>query len=129
MTIAFDAWSPEHLKEFEAAHANPRVGSRLVSETDDFRIWSISLKPGERLPFHKHVLDYFWTAVTPGRARSHVDDGSVREMDYVPGQTQHHHYGPGEYKIHDLENVGSTELVFTTVEIKKSANPPLRIDP
>jgi hypothetical protein len=34
--------------------------------------------------------------------------------------------GPGERMVHDLENIGSTVLAFTTVELKLgSANAPL----
>jgi hypothetical protein len=43
----------------------------------------------------------------------------------VAGQTSHLTYGPGEFKVHDLENIGDTELIFTTVEFLDSANPPL----
>lgn len=34
--------------------------------TDRVRVWTIGLKPGQRLGFHTHVLDYFWTSVTGG---------------------------------------------------------------
>jgi Sodium:solute symporter family len=36
-------------------------------------------------------------------------------------------FGPGEFMIHDLENIGDTVLVFTTVEFLASANPPLSV--
>ncbi len=49
----------------------------LASENDRVRVWTISLKPGERLPFHKHVLDYFWTATAAGTTRSHYSDGRI----------------------------------------------------
>ena len=106
---------------------NPCVGTRLLSEDARVRVWEIRLQPGERIGFHRHVLDYFWTAGTPGRARSHNPDGPSTETTYAAGETKHHVYGPGEYKVHDLENVGSTELVFTTVEFLQSANAPLSI--
>jgi hypothetical protein len=47
------------------------------------------------------------------------------EVSYLSGDTQHHRYGLGEFMIHDLENIGETELVFTTVEFLDSANAPL----
>jgi beta-alanine degradation protein BauB len=106
---------------------NPRVGTKLLSETDRVRVWEIRLPPGERIGFHRHVLDYFWTAVTAGSARSHQGDGTTVEANYVPGQTQHNAYGTGEFKVHDLENIGSTELVFTTVEFLQSANAAMAI--
>lgn len=110
-----------------SARRNGRVGTRLVSETDTVRVWHIVLEPGDRLPAHCHVLDYFWTATAPGRARSQTPDGRVVEVEYVEGDTRHLAFGPGEFMIHDLENVGDTTLRFTTVEFKKSANKPLEI--
>ena len=118
-------WPEEIRREFEAGVSNGRVGTRLVSETDRLRIWLIKLSPGERLPVHRHVLDYFWTAVTPGRARSNMGDGSTVEATYKEGDTRHFVYGPGEYKLHDLENIGENELIFTTVETKTGVNEPL----
>jgi len=96
----------------------------LLSEDDRVRVWEIRLEPGERIGFHCHGLDYFWTAVTPGKALSRGGDGSAVEATYAAGQRQHHVYGAGEHKVHDLENTGTTELVFTTVEFLRSANPP-----
>jgi beta-alanine degradation protein BauB len=114
-------------EEFVARAGNGQVGSRLVSETERVRVWHLSLKPGERIGFHTHVLDYFWTAVTAGQARSHYADGRTVEVSYLSGDTQHHRYGLGEFMIHDLENIGETELVFTTVEFLDSANAPLEL--
>jgi quercetin dioxygenase-like cupin family protein len=125
MTTPMQDWPDPIRREFEAGVTSGRVGSRLLSETDRVRVWTIKLRPGERLPFHKHVLDYFWTAVTPGAARSHMTDGSTVEVTYEEGETRHFAYGPGEYKIHDLENIGDSDLVFTTVEFKTGVNEPL----
>jgi quercetin dioxygenase-like cupin family protein len=113
--------------EFAANLRNGRVGSRLVSETEDLRVWHIELKPGERLPVHRHVLTYFWTAMIVGRARSHQQDGSTVEVEYAAGDTRHLRFGEGESMMHDLENIGGTVLVFATVEFKKSGNPPLPV--
>ncbi|MFO1123780.1 MAG: hypothetical protein U1F47_15850 [Hyphomicrobiales bacterium] len=102
------------------------VGQRLLSETTDVRVWRIELAPGERVAFHTHVLNYFWTATSAGRSRSSYDDGRVAETAYDVGTTRHYAFGPGERMIHDLENIGDTVLSFTTVELKRgSANAPL----
>ncbi|MGX5668947.1 hypothetical protein ACWKW9_23550 [Rhizobium daejeonense] len=130
--FVFDRWpSPPGdmekalAEEFTANAGNGRVGSKLVSETDRVRVWSLTLKPSERIGFHTHVLDYFWTAVTGGAARSHYGDGRVAETTYQAGDTKHFTFGRGEFMTHDLENIGQTDLVFTTVEFKDSANAPL----
>lgn len=119
---------PEWLRQdFEQHQLNGCVGSHLVSETDRVRVWSLRLPPGGRLPFHRHVLNYFWTAVNPGRARSHYHDGRVLEPEHRAGDTKHLHFGAGEFMIHDLENIGDTDLVFTTVEFLDSPNAALPI--
>lgn len=71
------------------------------------------------------LLDYFWTAITTGHGRQHASDGTTREVYYTPGQTRHRTFDRGAYLLHDLENIGKTELVFTTVEFTDSANSPL----
>ncbi|WP_439400097.1 hypothetical protein ACRQ5Q_41535 (plasmid) [Bradyrhizobium sp. PMVTL-01] len=121
-------WPDLIRKEFETNQFNGRVGTRLLSETERVRVWEIRLAPGERIAFHRHVLDYFWTAVTPGSARSHMQDGTTVEAIYRAGDTRHFKYGKGEYKIHDLENTGVNDLWFTTVEFLDSANEPIKLD-
>jgi hypothetical protein len=120
-------WPPAVAREFAERQFDGRVGTRLLSDDGRVRVWEIRLAPGERIGFHRHVLDYFWTAVTPGRARSNQQDGTTIESEYEVGETRHERYAPGEYKVHDLENVGATELIFTTVEFLQSANKPLEL--
>ena len=120
-------WPAEIAAEFEreAKNQNPCVGSTLLSEDERSRVWIIRLAPGERVGFHRHVLDYFWTSITGGRGRQYVHDGTVLEATYHPGETKHESYGKGEYKVHDLANLDDREMIFMTVEFKDSANKPL----
>jgi len=123
-------WPPALKAEFarEAEKPNACVGSELLSETEKTRVWMIRLKPGERIGFHRHVLNYFWTSVNGGRGRQHLMDGTTVEYTYHPGETRHEEYGAGEYKVHDLENLGDQDMIFMTVEsIEGSANKPLPI--
>jgi quercetin dioxygenase-like cupin family protein len=123
------AWPPAIAVEFERERQNNNgcVGTTLLSESDRVRVWIIRLAPGERIGFHRHVLDYFWTSVTGGRGRQHVHDGSTVEYSYQPGETRHETYGPGEFKVHDLENLGDKDMVFMTIEFLHSANKPLSL--
>lgn len=118
-------WTPDLIAELEAGRDNGAVGSIMVSESARARVWLIEMQPGARLPFHTHVLDYFWVATTPGRARSRYADGTVAEVDYAIGTTRHFTFKKGESMTHDLENIGDTVLCFTTVEYLDSANKPL----
>ncbi len=121
--------APAIAAEFEREKLNNNgcVGSTLLSESERVRVWIIRLTPGERIGFHRHVLDYFWTAVSGGRGRPHVHHGTTVEYSYQPGETRHETYGPGEFKVHDLENLGDKEMVFMTIEFLNSANKPLAI--
>src|SRR4029077_3779858 len=122
-------WPAALQEEFarEARSPNGCVGSGLVPETDKVRGGPIRLKPGQRFGFLRHVLNYFWTAVTPCRGRQHLMDGTTVEYTYAPGETRHESYGPGEFKVHDLQNIGDDDMVFMTVEFLESANAPLAI--
>ena len=123
------AWPAAIAAEFEREERNhnPCVGSTLLSEDERVRVWIIRLKPGERIGFHRHVLDYFWTSVSGGRGRQHLMDGSTVEYTYKPGETRHETYPAGQYKVHDLENLGDKEMVFMTIEFLTSANKPLPV--
>lgn len=123
------AWPAAIRQEFEREARSPNgcVGTELLSETDTVRVWTIRLRPGERVGFHRHVLNYFWTAITPCRGRQHLMDGSTVEYSYAAGETRHESYDPGEFKVHDLENIGDADMVFITVEFLHSQNPPMQL--
>ncbi len=123
----YAAW-PEGVREdLEANRFNPCVGSVLVSETDKVRVWHLHLPAGSRCAFHRHVLTYFWTCHSHGTARGYFEDGTIKDVTHFPGDTRHLHYGKDEYLVHSVENIGDTDLLFTTVEFKDSANAPLEV--
>jgi hypothetical protein len=123
----FDGWTDELRAEFGAHAYDAHVGSRLLSENERVRVWEIRLAPGERFHVHRHVLDYFWTAVVAGQSRQHTSDGTTREVAYDAGETRHFTFAAGEFLLHDIENIGSTDLIFTTIEHLDSANAPLSL--
>jgi hypothetical protein len=120
-------WPADMQREFTDNAFNGCVGSVLVSETDKVRVWHLSIPPGRRCNFHRHVLNYFWSAHNAGRARNYFEDGSASDVDYFKGETRHLDFAKGEYMIHAVENLGDTELLFTTVEFLDSANAPLPV--
>jgi quercetin dioxygenase-like cupin family protein len=122
-----DGWSPELKTEFTRHRFDGHVGSRLLFETNRVRVWEIRLAPGQRWHAHRHVLDYFWIASTAGRGRQHTSDGTTRDVSYNPGDSKYFTFNRGEYLLHDLNNIGDTELVFATVEHLDSANNALPI--
>lgn len=120
-------WPEELQREFEENKGNPCVGDTLVSETDALRVWHFTLPAGERYTFHCHVLNYFWTCHTVGIARGWYDDGRIQDVHHFAGETKHFTFAKGERFIHSVGNVGKTDLIFTTVEFKNSANAPLEV--
>ena len=96
------------------------VGEHLVFENDDIKVWAIRLPAKQALPFHKHNKPYFYIAQSEGKSRSFYNDGRITETIYVKGNTK---YFPDlsdeNYFIHNLENTGNTNLLFTTIEFKK----------
>ncbi|MDQ0137751.1 hypothetical protein J2T08_005695 [Neorhizobium galegae] len=120
-------WPEELQKEFEGSAGNGLVGSVLVSETDRVRVWHLHLPAGKRCAFHRHVLDYFWSCHSEGTARGWYDDGRIQDVRHFIGETRHFTFGKGESFTHSVQNVGDTDLLFTTVEFKQSANSPLEI--
>jgi hypothetical protein len=91
------------------------------------RVWHLLIPAGKRCNFDRHVLDYFWTAHRPGRARGYFEDGSIVDVEHYAGETRHVTFGPGEYMVHSFENIGTTDLLFTTVEFLDQVNTPLPI--
>jgi beta-alanine degradation protein BauB len=96
---------------------NSAVGTKLLLENDRVRIWEIRLEPGERAPFHWHTTPYFFVCVEAGRARTRFPNGFYVDDDNEVGETVFLDTDPAEPHVHDLENVGTTTLRFTTVEL------------
>lgn len=120
-------WDQSLQTEILENKMNGRVGQDLISETDEVRVWRLALKPGERAGFHRHVLNYFWVAINAGKSRSHYATGVTKDADYSAGDVMHFDFAEGEFMLHDLTNIGDTELIFTTVEFKNSPNRPLPV--
>lgn len=113
----WSAWPIEKIQQLEQERENLQVGDRIVFQNKDFRVWSIHLPANRNLPFHKHCKRYFWTALTPGESRSYYHDGTISETSYETGDTRYFNdLNDENYFIHNLENIGDTTLIFTTVE-------------
>ena len=120
-------WPADLQAEYERGAQTGFVGSVLVSETPRVRVWHLTVPPGKRSGFHRHVLNYFWTAHTGGRARNYAESGRISETSYQPGDTAHLDFDAGESMAHSIENIGDSDLVFTTVEFLDSPNAPLPV--
>jgi hypothetical protein len=119
---------PDALKlDYEAGRLNGCVGTTLLSETDKVRVWNLRIPARGRFGFHRHVLNYFWTALNAGRTRNYFEDGRVVDAEVFEGQTQHKSFARGEFMVHSVENLNDHDLCYTTVEFLDSPNRPLPI--
>jgi mannose-6-phosphate isomerase-like protein (cupin superfamily) len=107
----------EYADELQAAPSNLAVGTSVLLENDQVKVWEVRLAPGERGPFHAHTHNYFWTVVDGSVGLQRFSDGTFMVRRYEVGQTQFSQHSADEPLIHDLENVGDTELRFITVEL------------
>lgn len=113
-------WTENIKKEIKTNKNNTTVGEQLVLETENFKVWSIYLPVGKSLPFHTHNKPYFYTAKTAGKSRSFYADGTIIETEYQKDDIKYFkNLNESNYFIHNLENIGNTTLIFTTVEFKK----------
>ena len=113
-------WTKELKNTLKNNTDNTYVGERLLLETNEFKVWDIHLPVGESLPFHKHNKPYFYTIKNEGKSRSFYADGTITETDYEANDIKHFDdLSEENFFIHNLENIGETTLVFTTVEFKK----------
>jgi hypothetical protein len=103
--------------ELAAAPGNFDVGTTVWFENERIRVWEILLRPGERGAFHSHVANYFWTVVEGSRGLQRFADGTFVVRDYLVGETKYLEHTPETALIHDLENIGDTDLRFVTVEL------------
>jgi hypothetical protein len=103
--------------ELSAASSNFEVGTTLWFENERIRVWEILLRPGERGAFHAHVTNYFWTVVEGSRGLQRFADGTFVVRDYLVGETRYLEHTPETALIHDLENIGDSDLRFVTVEL------------
>ncbi len=124
---AFAHWPDGLYQEMLQSRDNGCVGSVLVSETPGMRVWHLHIAPGKRCGFHRHVNRYFWTAMVPGKARGYFSSGEIRDVEHYKGETRHFDYGKDDEMLHAVENIGDTELIFTTVEFIDGPNAPLPV--
>lgn len=109
-------WSEELIKFLAQGKNNYQVGEKLILKTDKFSVWTTHLPAGKTLPFHTHHHPYFWTSLSAGKSRSYYDDGNIVETEYQKGDIKYFpDLNENNYFTHNLENIGTTTLIFTVV--------------
>ena len=97
-------------------HAADQIGTELLFENDRVRVWSLTLAPGEASPRHRHLGDYLFVHVTPGRIEAHEGDGAPELSECDTGFVQFTEVGSGIE--HYIVNRGAETLREVLVELK-----------
>ncbi|MGE3268807.1 MAG: hypothetical protein AB7P40_08685 [Chloroflexota bacterium] len=92
------------------------VGSKVLFEDENVRVWEAAVEPGETLPIHFHDLDYVTVTLTEGDVEVYEADGTVRTGHRIPGDVQVTTVGSGQ--THTLKNVGKARYINRIIELK-----------
>ena len=96
------------------------IGTRVVYEDDDVRVWQLALRPGEDSAIHRHELDHLLIQVRGDRIAVIPEPDTegpfrdVLEADVVPGAVVHVPRGG----VERARNVGSQAYLEVIVELK-----------
>jgi quercetin dioxygenase-like cupin family protein len=90
------------------------IGDTVLFENEQVRVWSVKLEPGERQPWHQHLLPYLIVPLTAGKNVMTFDDGRVRETHEEPGVVLWREPGIP----HELKNISDWQYRNVLVEIK-----------
>ena len=113
----------ERLEKFRAEHVNDpigNVGTKLLLEDDDVRIWEMKLEPGESSDLHHHEHNYY-LAIFSGDIVAGVppkDSGMDFFVGKVPaeGNTVPVPKGGTEWAV----NIGKQTYHEILIELKKT---------
>ena len=83
---------------------SPDVGKEVLYENERFKVWGMTLEPGESSSYHRHVYDYAFFYTTPSRiaVRQHGQPDIVQEY----GREFVQYSVVGEGIEHQITNAG-----------------------
>jgi quercetin dioxygenase-like cupin family protein len=94
------------------------VGTSVVFENEQVRVWEVVLEPGQTQPWHLHHHPYLIVAIEGAENRMEfLDGGDPREMHETPGRIVFREAG----RPHMLINQGTTRYVNRLIELKEAS--------
>jgi hypothetical protein len=109
-------------RDADGGRALGDIGTNVIYEDDQVRVWRLKLGPGEESPVHRHDLDHLLVQVSGDRIAVIPEpdtQGPFTEMleaDVVPGAVVHVRQGG----VERARNVGSLPYLEVIVELKES---------
>jgi hypothetical protein len=106
-----------------AEEITTEVGSKLLFENDQVKVWEFSMEPGEKGRLHRHATDYLMIQLTGDKVGAEFHPESKDEWgtegwiegDVVPGQVLYAKAGGVETPM----NIGKVRFSEIIVELKK----------
>ena len=92
------------------------IGDEILFENEQVTVWSVSLEPGARQPWHQHFHPYLIVPLTPGKNEMRFEDGKVKLTDEEPGEVLWREAGIP----HELINISDWHYRNILIEIKKT---------
>jgi|SRR5579863_1327523 len=90
------------------------IGTQLLFENDQIRVWNLLLEPGQSAGIHQHQYPYIYIVLNKGETLMRESDGNeVRQSD-SRWQVVSHEAG----LAHELINVGQTPYENIIIEFK-----------
>ena len=102
-----------------AEQVKEEIGSNVLFENDQVKVWDLQLQPGENLGVHRHTNDYVLIFVGESTIRGTNADGSTRFVNEMKDGDVVFRTIEGEEDIHDAHNAGETPSRNFIIELKK----------
>lgn len=93
------------------------VGTTLLFENDQVRVWDLRLGPGESTGLHCHTTDYFYLVIGDGALQGVDANGNKKPAREMKDGEVHFRQIESE-EIHEAINVGTTSWRNIVVELK-----------
>jgi len=90
------------------------VGTRLVFENDQVKVWEFTLAPGEAIGSHTHERDYFFYPIEGGTLEVQRANGRIDRVTLQAGQVYYRKAGD----THGARNIGGSRYHEVLVELK-----------
>jgi hypothetical protein len=104
-----------------AQESSEQVGTRLMFENDQVRVWDLNLAPGEAFAEHIHRLDYLLIVESGGLLRFEDPDRpeGYRDVQYLDDQVLFRTVGPAGKVDRRLTNIGPNRHRNFILELKR----------
>jgi quercetin dioxygenase-like cupin family protein len=114
----FESWEVKRLNELRSEQFFETLSHRPIYENEEFRLYNITLKPKERLPFRKITNDFSYTFMTDGFGVFHLGDGKIKFGQFKKGDVYYYSIEKEGELIIDFENMSLGDLKFMVFELK-----------